>query len=472
MSSLTRTPVLQLAGSLRSRELSATELLDACLEEVDRLNGDINAVVWREDEAARAAAADADRRLADGDGAPFLGVPMPIKDLTEVQGWPISYGSRGRDETPWEGPTELCVEALARAGFVLACKTNTPEFGHITVTENLRFGPTRNPWDRDRSPGGSSGGAAAATAAGMFPAAHANDGGGSIRIPASCCGLVGLKPSRGRVPRLNQSWWGAVVEGAVTRTVADSAAILDVIAGPDSRSWYNAPAPERPFLEEVGAEPGRLRIGLMDHAPGGVPTDPACTEAAQRAARALEELGHAVEPVEVPTVSEELIGPFNVMVAASLGEHADDIDWDKVEPHIAYQHGAANQIPSFHYISLMRTLERMSRQLVEPFGRDFDVLLTPTMAITPPPVGAVLEASHAGPDEPADAVVAMVAFCAFANATGLPGISLPVHWTDDGLPVGAQLMGGPWQEATILRLAGALEKAIPWADREPALAQA
>ena len=177
---------------------------------------------------ARATARDADERLAAGDDAPFLGVPMPIKDLTEVQGWPLSYGSRGRTDEPWEGPSELCVDAFQRAGFVLACKTNTPEFGHITATENLRFGASRNPWDPQRTPGGSSGGAAAATAGGMFPAAHANDGGGSIRIPASCCGLVGLKPSRGRVPRLSQSWLGAVVEGAVTRTVADAAAILDV----------------------------------------------------------------------------------------------------------------------------------------------------------------------------------------------------------------------------------------------------
>src|SRR5436309_3218858 len=197
MSALTRTPVLDLADSLRRRELSATELLDACLAEIDELGDELNAVVWRDDDASRAAAAEADRRLAAGDDAPFLGVPIPIKDLTEVHGQPVSYGSRGRPETPWEGPSELVVEALQRAGFVLACRTNTPEFGHITAAENLRFGITRNPWDTSRTPGGSSGGAAAATAAGMFPAAHANDGGGSIRIPAANCGLVGLKPSRG-----------------------------------------------------------------------------------------------------------------------------------------------------------------------------------------------------------------------------------------------------------------------------------
>src|SRR5437763_8554815 len=266
MTDLTRRPALDLAAALRAREISSVELLEACLAEVDRLNQSLNAVVWRDDEAARAEARAADERLAAGEEAPFLGVPIPIKDLTEVHGQPVTYGSRGRSMEPWQGPSELVVDAFRRAGFVLACRTNTPEFGHITATENLRWGITRNPWDTSRTPGGSSGGAASATAGGMFPVAHANDGGGSIRIPASCCGLVGLKASRGRTPRRAQSWLGAVVEGAVTRTVADSAAILDAVSGPDRYAWYNAPAPDRPFRDEVGADPGRLRIGLM---PGG-----------------------------------------------------------------------------------------------------------------------------------------------------------------------------------------------------------
>jgi amidase len=472
MSDVTRTPVLDLADSLRRRELSAVELLDACLDEVDRTNEEINAVVWRDDERARAGAREADERLAAGDEAPFLGVPLPIKDVTEVEGWPVSYGSRGAADTPSAGPSELCVDAFLEAGFVVACKTNTPEFGHITATDNLRFGSSRNPWDRSRTPGGSSGGAAAATAAGMFPAAHANDGAGSIRIPASCCGLVGLKPSRGRVPRLSQSWLGGVVEGSVTRTVADTAALLDVIAGPDPLSWYNAPAPERPFREEVGADAGRLRIGLMDHGPQGMPIDPDCAEAARRTAAALEELGHHVEPVDVPTISEELIGPFNLMVAASLGEHVEDVDFSKAEPHIAHQFAIAQQVSSLDYVYAMRQLERISRALLAESWHGFDVLLTPTMAVTPPPVGAILEASHANPEAPAELVIGTVAFTGFGNITGLPGISLPVHWTDDGVPVGAQLVGSPFDEATILRLAGAVEQALPWADREPALAGA
>jgi len=304
----------------------------------------------------------------------------------------------------------------------------------------------------------------------MFPAAHANDGGGSIRIPASCCGLVGLKPSRGRVPRLSQSWMGAVVEGAVTRTVADAAAILDVLSAPDPLAWYNAPPAARPFHEEVGADAGRLRVGLMDHGPNGMPIDPACAEAAQRTGRALEEQGHSVETVDVQTISEEMIEPFTLLVAASLGEHLDDVDWEKVEPHIAYQHRLAGEVPSLQYVQAMKRMERMSRDYVAPWGRDFDVLVTPTMAIPPPPVGAMLDASHSAPDAPAELVIATVAFTAFANITGQPAISLPVHWTDDGLPVGAQIVGGPWDEATVLRLAAAVEEALPWAERAPALA--
>src|SRR5690348_3876197 len=245
---------LSLAAALRTRELSAVELLDACLAAVDERNPQLNAVTWRNDDEARAAAADADRRLAAGEDAPFLGVPIPIKDLTPVAGWPVTYGSHGAPEGP-SAESELVVDAMQRAGFVLCGRTNTPAFGVITAAENDRHGISRNPWDTDRTPGGSSGGAAAAVAGGMFPIAHANDGGGSIRIPASYCGLVGLKPSRGRVPRLAQGWMGAVVEGVVTRTVADAATVLDAIARFDPLAWYNAPAPAHPFGNDTWQAP-------------------------------------------------------------------------------------------------------------------------------------------------------------------------------------------------------------------------
>ncbi len=332
---------LELAAALRGGELSAVELLDACLAAVDELNPRLNAVIWRNDEDGRAAAAAADRRLAAGasspagETAPFLGVPLPIKDLTPVAGWPVTYGSRGAPAGA-SADSELVVDALARAGFVLCGRTNTPEFGVLTVAENDRYGISRNPWDPNRSPGGSSGGAAAAVAGGMFPIAHANDGGGSIRIPASYCGLVGLKPSRGRVPRLAQSWLGAVVEGVVARTVADSAAVLDAIAAPDPLAWYNAPAPARPFAHETDTPPGSLRVGLMAQAPLGMPTDEPCSAAARAAAATLEELGHTVEEVEVPTISEELIPPFIALTVGGLADY-EGVDWTAVEPHIVHQ---------------------------------------------------------------------------------------------------------------------------------------
>jgi amidase len=460
-------PALELANALRARELSAVELLDTCLAAVDERNPELNAITWRNDEQARSAAADADRRLAAGEAAPFLGVPLPIKDLTPVAGWPVTFGSHGAPAGVSER-SELVVDALARAGFVLTARTNAPEFGVITATENSRFGISRNPWDPDRTPGGSSGGAASAVAGGMFPIAHANDGGGSIRIPASYCGLVGVKPSRGRVPRLAQGWLGAIVEGVVARTVADSAAVLDAIAGFDPLAWYNAPVPARAFAEELHAAPDALRIGLMAQAPLGIPTDEACIAGARATATALEGLGHLVEEVEVPTVSEAMIAPFIALTQAGLADY-EGVDWTAVEPHIAHQRKLADETGAYDFALAARALELLSRQEVARWGRDFDVLLTPTSAILPPPAGSIMKAQHATPDAPVPEVVASVSFTAFGNITGLPAVSLPLHSTAEGLPVGVQLTCGPWDEATLLRLSAQLEQAIPWIERRPSL---
>jgi amidase len=462
---------LDLAAALRAGELSAVELLDACLAVVDERNPELNAVVWRDDEAAREEAQAADSRLAAGDKAPFLGVPIPIKDLTPVAGWPVTFGSNGAPEGVSER-SELVVESLQTAGFVLCGRTNTPEFGTITVAENDRFGPSANPWDPSRSPGGSSGGAAAAVAGGMFPIAHANDGGGSIRIPSAYCGLVGLKSSRGRIPRRAQAWMGAVVEGVTTRTAADAATVLDLTAGPDPLAWNNATPPVRPFAEELGADPGRLRIGLMAAAPLGMPTAADCVDAARDAAALLEELGHEVAEVEVPTISEELVPAFTVMAAAGLADY-EGVDWERVEPHNRHSHSAAvDEISAYDYVIAAQALERISRREVARWGRDFDVLLTPTSAILPPLAGAVLEAQHAAPGAATFDTVASVVFAAFGNITGLPAISLPLYWNADGLPVGTMLTGAPFDEATLIRLGAQLEAARPWAQRAPVTASA
>jgi amidase len=458
------TAAVELAAALRARELSAVELLEDCLAAVDARNPELNAVVWRDDDAARAAARDADTRIAAGEEAPFLGVPIPIKDLTAVAGWPLTYGSHGAGEE-LSDESELVVEALQRAGFVLCGRTNTPEFGPLTVAENSRYGNTVNPWDTGRASGGSSGGASAAVAGGMFPIAHANDGGGSIRIPAAYTGLVGLKSSRGRIPRRAQTWMGAVVEGAIARTMADAAASLDAMAGPDPLAWFNAPAPERPFAEEVGASVEKLRIGLMAQAPLGLPTDPDCVEAARQAAALLEELGHEVVEVEVGTISEELTPDFVTMTIGGVADY-DGVDWSKVEPHNRHAYEAAtDRVSAYEYVVAAQRLERLSRREVARWGRDFDLLLTPTSGILPPPSGQVLTAQHAAPDQPVFETIASVCFTAFGNITGLPAISLPLHWNADGIPVGTMLTGGPFDEARLIRLGAQLETARPWAER-------
>ncbi len=462
---------VELAAALRARELSSVELLDACLAAVDARNPELNAVVWRDDESARAAARDADTRIASGEEAPFLGVPIPIKDLTAVAGWPVTYGSNGASDEPSE-ESELVVAALQRAGFVPCSRTNTPEFGPLTVAENSRYGNTLNPWDTSRASGGSSGGASAAVAGEMFPIAHANDGGGSIRIPAAYCGLVGLKSSRGRIPRRAQTWMGAVVEGTITRTVADAAASLDVTSEPDPLAWYTAPAPQRPFAEEAGAPVETLRIGLMAEAPLGVPTDPDCVQAAREAAALLEELGHEVVEVEVATISEELTPSFVTMTIGGVADY-DGVDWSKVEPHNRQAYEAASEkVSAYEYVVAVQKLERLSRREVARWGRDFDLLLTPTSAILPPPTGQILTEQHAAPEQPVFDTVRSVCFSAFGNITGLPGISLPLHWNDDGIPVGVMLTGGPFEEARLIRLGAQLEAARPWTERRAPAASA
>ena len=460
---------VEVAAAVRGRVISPVEVLDACLDRVDKLNPELNAVIWRNDEEARAEAQALADALVSGvvEPGPFAGVPVPIKDLTPVEGWPVTYGSCGAAEGV-SGEGELVTEALRTAGFVLCGRTNTPEFGPLTVAENSRYGITRNPWDPGRSPGGSSGGASSAVAAGMFSVAHANDGGGSIRIPASCCGLVGLKPSRGRVPARAPGWLGMVSEGVVSRTVADTAAILDCISGPDPLSWENAPAPERPFAAEVGAGQGRLRVALNVTSALGIAVEQAPRAAVEAAGRILEGLGHEVVILDEDVLDPAAIGSFLHVVNAGYGDFPD-VDWSDVEPHNAAGHAAGLAVDGITLVESLRDLRLASRAVTARWGRDFDVLVTPTMAIEPPVAGAVLAEAHAHPDAPDATVLAMVAFTAVFNITGQPAISLPLHWSEAGLPVGVQFVGGPWQDSLLLRLASQLEEASPWAQRRPPL---
>jgi amidase len=462
---------LGLAAAIRARDISPTEALEATLQRVDALNPAVNAVMWRDDEDARRRAKLADDLVASEapeDLPPFCGVPIPIKDLTPVAGWPTTYGSAGAPDDPTP-ESELVVTAFERRGFVLAGRTNTPEFGPITAAENVRYGITRNPWNTDNTPGGSSGGASAATAAGMYPIAHANDGGGSIRIPASCCGLVGLKVSRGRVPVLAQGWEGASVEGVVSHTVADTAAVLDLIGGPDPLGWWSLPAPERPYLDEVGAPTSGLRIAVVTDTGVGLPTAPACEEAVRRTVAALEAAGHHVVDAEPDLRIEEFIGSFITVVNSGLAAYDDRVDWSKVEEHNRLSREVAGQVDSITYAKAVAALQVWTRAVNAQWGDQFDVLVTPTMAIEPAPAGQILSEVQADPANVSPTVFHSVAFTAVFNMNGLPAISVPTHHAESGLPIGVQLVARPHDEATLIRLASQLEQALPWSDRHPSL---
>ncbi len=461
---------LETAESIRTKQVSPVEIMEATLQRIDAINPKINAIIWRNDEEAMVEASAAAEKIVHSDPEslpPFFGVPIPIKDLTKVAGWPVTYGSWTVPDEPSD-ESEFIVESFKRAGFILTGRTNTPEFGPITAAENDRYGLSRNPWNLDLTPGGSSGGAAAAAAAGIFAVTHGNDGGGSIRIPASCCGLVGMKVSRGRIPTLVTYWEGGAVEGVLTRDVASTAAILDVTCGPDRGQWYNAPAPDRPFLSEVGANPGRLRIGVLSEAPLGMPVDPVYVEAVEMAARALESLGHSIEQTSLD-VPPEYLPPLLNVINSGLADY--DADWERAEPHIQANLAAGRAVTSLDYVRSVHDLQRMTRKMMAPWGRDFDVMIAPTITIQPPRAGEVLKAVHeaAASGAPAMQVFQMAVLTAPFNISGQPAVSLPVHTTADGVPIGIQLIGCPWEEATLLRLSSQLEEAMPWADRYPSI---
>jgi amidase len=455
---------LDTAAAIRRKDVSPLEVLDASLDRVDKRNPELNAVIWRNDDEARAEARVLGERIAAGadDLPPFAGVPIPIKDLTPVEGQPVTYGSLGAPDGASDH-SERVVDAYRRAGFILTGRTNTPEFGSITVTENLRYGPTRNPWNPEHTPGGSSGGAGAAVASGMFSVAHASDGGGSIRIPASCCGLVGLKPSRGRVTSVIPGWQGMSTEGALCRTVADAAALLDAMSTPDHNAWWNAPSPAAPFATEPGKDPGRLRVVLNTVTAFGVPVDEEAVAAVEATGRLLEAAGHQVERLDADVFDAAALGPFLHVVNGGLAEH-EGIDWAKVEPHNRAAYAAAQEVDSLTFTRDLGELHRMTRQIVARWGDEFDLLVTPTMAIEPPPVG-VLKAVHDAPELPPIEVLSMAGFTVVFNITGQPAISLPLHTAASGLPVGVQLVVGPWEEGLLLRVTAQLEAAAPWSDR-------
>jgi amidase len=464
---------MEQAALVRSGAVSPLELVDEAIERIERVNPQVNAVIHERFEAARAEAAG---ELPDG---PFRGVPLLVKDLHASQaGEPFHEGMGFLKGLGWTADHDSeVVRRYRAAGFVMVGRTNTPELGILPTTEPAAYGATRNPWHAEHSPGGSSGGSAAAVASGMVAVAHASDGGGSIRIPAAHCGLVGLKPSRARVssaPDFGDVMGGLTTELAVTRTVRDSAAMLDAIAGPAVGDPYAVAPPARPFLEEAGADPGRLRIGVLTAPPGGqFEAHPACVAAARDAAALLEGLGHDVDDSAPDALGDpDYIPQFLVRWtsgvlwnlahwSAATGREIGEAD---VEP---LTWALADQGRSHTGADLLRAVEyaqRVSRRGARWWADGHDLLLTPTTAEPPPRLG-----EHAAPaDNPLAPIVRAVPFAVFTagfNTTGQPAISLPLGQTDDGLPVGVQLVAAFGREDLLLRVAAQLEQAAPWIGR-------
>jgi amidase len=461
---------LGLAELVQRRQVSAAEVLEAAVAAVETRNHEINAVVCRLYDQARAAVA------AGLPAGPFTGVPYLLKDLgAHYQGAVTSYGGTLFKDNVVDHDSEITVR-LKRAGLVIFGKTNTPELGLASSTEPRLFGPTRNPWQLGHSAGGSSGGSAAAVASGMAPMAHATDGGGSIRIPASACGLFGLKPTRARNPLgpdQGEGWGGASVGHAVTRTVRDSAALLDTTCGPDLGDPYWAPPPARPFLDEVGREPGRLRIAITTRPWNGQAVDPQCAAAAQAAAKLCESLGHHVEEAS-PVVDAGSLGAATLVViganlraalearATALGRELAEDDVERITWLRAMDGHTARAADYARAIGIMHRTGRV----VAPFFTRFDVLLTPTMCRPPHPLG-VIDMMTGDPVAYGQAVLGTIAFTSLWNACGNPAMSVPLGWSREGLPLGVQFVGGFGDEATLFRLAAQLETAQPWADRRP-----
>lgn len=481
-----------LAGLVASGEVSAPELLEAALDRADAVEPSINAIRHRLTGSARARA----RGALTG---PFAGVPFLVKDLGQhIAGVPTGSGTRPLASYP-RPETSTVVRRWLDAGLVVLGRTATPEFGARAVTEPVAGGPTRNPWDPARTPGGSSGGSAAAVAAGIVPAAGASDGGGSIRIPAAACGLFGLKPGRGVVPsgpEADEGFHGAAVQGVLSRTVRDSAALLDVVAGPAPESPYLVRPPERPYADAVRDDPRRLRIGMSTASPLGGAVHPEAVAAAADAAELLTGLGHVVEEsapaVDGRALATDFLTTWFGMIATQVdaARRLTGCGDDAFETATRVMAAIGRATPAPAYLAAQARWQTHTRALAE-FHQRYDLLLTPTLARPPWPIGELdlaapveltargLLSARAGGllgrmnlvESLVDANFAPVPYTQLANLTGRPASSVPLYRTPGGLPLGVQFVGRPGSEPELLALAAQLERARPWAHREPPLGQ-
>jgi amidase len=464
------------ADLVRRGEVTPGELIDAAIARIEKLDPRLNAVIIPLFDQARARASGS---LPDG---PFRGVPFLLKDLDAYSANdPFHGGTRFLKAAGWVADQDsYLVERFRAAGFVNLGKTNTPEFGLHVTTEPESYGPSRNPWNPEHSTGGSSGGSAAAVASGMVPAAHASDGGGSIRIPASECGLVGLKPSRGRIslgPHYGEYWHGLVISHVVTRSVRDTAAILDAVAGTMPGDPYTAPPAARAYSAEVGAAPGCLRVGILQHVPSGVSTlHPDCIAAVEQTGKVLRSLGHAVEESHPAALAETepttihfttLTTSWLAAALAYWGEKLGRaIGPDDVEPATWAFVEMGRSVTASQYINVVQELHAYSRRMASWWADGFDVLVTPTLGEPPPKIGR-FAAPRENPLGALAETLGLIPFTPPFNITGQPAISLPLHWSGASLPIGVQLVGAYGREDVLIRIAAQLEQVRPWKDRRP-----
>jgi amidase len=455
-------PVQELAALVRGGEIAAREVVSAALARIGDLDERVNAFVEVDAERALAAADE----IEPGDERPFAGVPIAIKSNVPVAGLCMNFGSDFLSgHRP--GHNAYLVRRLREAGFVVVGTTNMPEFGILPTTEPRHSGPTRNPWDLERTPGGSSGGSAAAVAAGMLPVAHGNDGGGSLRIPAACCGLVGLKPSRGRVsrgPDLGESFLGS--DGVLTRTVSETAALLDVLAGYEVGDATWAPRPVEPYAAAVRRDPGRLRVAMTAANALDVDVDPECVRGMHAAGELLSSLGHEVETAAPALPGGDALPLFLEVFGAqvSLGIMYGELlagrppEDDEIEPLSRAVYERAQQLSSIGYLGAVAQMQALARGIVAFFA-EYDLLLTPGLAERPVPIGEI-HGSGENPMEDLARSALFTPFTALFNVTGQPAISVPLGFGDDGLPTAAHLVAKPLGEDTLLQVAAQMEAAI------------
>ena len=461
------------AELVASGKVSPVEMVNAAIERVERYDGALNALTYRWFEAARELASSSE--LPEG---PFQGVPYLLKDLYAAEaGKPLSNGSKAYKAADYVSTEDTTLVSRYKAsGLISIGRSNSPEFGSVPVTEPEAWGPTRNPWDLSRTPGGSSGGSASAVAAGIVPIAHASDGGGSIRIPAACCGLVGLKVSQGRIsmgPSRDESNLG--VEHCVSRSVRDSARLLDATHGPGIGDVIIAPTPRRPFIDEVGADPGRLRIGFLDFNPRGGDVHADCVDGVHKTAKLLESLGHHVEPGFPDIFSDNEIGrAFSMLWSTNMGTAirrfsqalGREMTPNDIEAMNWAQAEFAQGVNGVDFSLAQASSIQFRRAIQSWWTKGWDLLLTPTLSAPPLPVGSMPN-NPERPMTPLMTAGSWVAFTSQFNISGQPAISLPLHRTAEGLPVGMQLAAAYGREDVLIRVASQLEQAAPWAHLTP-----